>query len=379
MSSTTEASEASDLVGRLERAATRLAEARKRVAAVGEADLRAVEDARDEFERLLARYEERATGTGDFQSFVEFQNEVAAFVEGLDEDLPARDAFEDAEGHLDQRRLKDAHFERAREALDPARDAVGRLDERREARESYRQARRAVADRRRELDAEVADLEQVKRLASADLDAPTERLREPIEAYDEAVANAFASFRRESSARELLRLVERTAAYPLVEYRQPPADLASFVREHEAGREPLADLLEYADYSRSKLQHYVDDPDALKRAVATQQTYLQRLDADPLTVGWPPPDAGALRVRTGEYEAVVHRFADEDVVAALRRVRRLPAATDYERLRTAAVAEAELDGEERRLVERGAVDDRLADLCERRDALAAALDDHPAP
>ncbi|MEF8773099.1 MAG: hypothetical protein V5A23_01670 [Halobacteriales archaeon] len=377
MSSTTDAAAVERSIERLRGAADRLEEAERRVETAGEDDLRTVAKVVEDVETLLARYEERATGTGDFQAFVEFEEKVANLVEGLPGDLPEREAFEDAGDHLDQRRLKDAHFERAREALAPARDLAARLDERRDARDAYREARRAATERRRRLDAEIEDLERVRRLGEADLSAPTGRLREPIETYDDAVADAFDQFKREASAREVLALVERTREYPLVTYRQPPEDLLAFVRDHPAGAETIPDLLEYADYSRSKLSHYVEDPDALKRAVATQQTYLRRLDAEPLTVGWPPPDAPTLRARTREYESVVHRFAGEDVTAALRTVRRLPVETDYERLREAAVAAAELDDDEKRLVERGELEARLADLRERRDELAAALEEHP--
>jgi type I site-specific restriction endonuclease len=378
MSSTTDVGgETAELIRDLQRAATRLDEAETRVEEVGAERLDAVADAVESFEDLLASYEERATGTGDFRAFVEFQEKIANRVEAIDGDLPGADAFDDAEEHLDQRRLKEVHFERAREALEPARQYAERLDERAAARRSYRQARRAVADHRRDVDDEIDHLERLQRLGEADLDAPTDRLREPIAAYDDAVADAFEQFKRERPAREVLGLVERTGAYPLVAFRDPPTDLLAYVREHDAGREPIPELVEYAGYSRSKLQHYVDDADALKRAVATQQTYLERLDAEPLTVGWPPPAAGALRAAAGEYEAVVHRFAGEDVVAALRTVRRLPVTEDYARLRDAAVAEAELEEEERRLVEAGEVADRLAEHRRRREALADALDEHP--
>lgn len=375
MQSTSDA--AADLLAELRRADDAMEDARSKVEEVGEDALRELAEAHEEFTKLLARYRERATGTGDFRAYVEFEQEVSAFVEGLPEDLPERAAFEAAGDALQKRRLSESDFDRAHELLEPAENLIDRLDERREARNRYRSARQRVAGKRRELDEEIATLKRVRKLGQADLDAPVERLREPITAYDEAVAEAFETFKQEASAREVLDLVETTQWYPLVEFRRPPEDLREYVAESVAGEEPIPQLLEYADYSRSKLSHYVEDAMALKRAVATQQTYLRRLDAEPLTVGWPPPAASALRLRTREYESVVRRFAPESVAETLRTVRRLPVETDYERLRDAAVAREELSEAERGMIARGEVEGELTALRERRDELGEALAEHP--
>ncbi|MFT4882241.1 MAG: hypothetical protein ACI9HI_002263, partial [Salinirussus sp.] len=245
-----------------------------------------------------------------------------------------------------------------------------------DAHSAYRSARTRVRRRRRELADRVADLERLRDLGEADLDAPTERLREPIEAYNEQVRAAFERRRREASARDVLATLADLSAIPMVPYEAPPTDLHTYVRDHEAGTEPVGQLLEYADYSRSKLAHYVADPDALKRAVATRRTYLRRLDAGPLTVDWPPPEAGVLRYRCRELTGAVNRVAP-DAVAALRAVRKLPRETDYGRLRTAAVARAELSPEERERVRSGAVETGLERAREQRARLGEALETYP--
>jgi hypothetical protein len=138
-------------------------------------------------------------------------------------------------------------------------------------------------------------------------------------------------------------------------------------------------VLEYAGYSRSKLSHYVDDPDEFRRQVARNETYLSRLDATPLTVDWPPPSAAQLRHEAGELVAVVARFADESVVARARSVRDLTFRDDYDRLRRSAVARDELTEAERDRLASGAVADELARLRDERDRLRAALDDEDDP
>jgi hypothetical protein len=361
-----------------EDAAAELAAAREELAAVereiedhGEDGVAAAADAHRRATDLLDRYEGSATGTGreNFQRYVEFQDALATLVEGLPEDLPEREAFEEAAEVLDRRRLSESHFERAREALGPAAAYADLLNRREAARGRVRDAKTRANRALREAEERLEDLRRLERLGEADLDAPVERLRDPIEAYNDAVREEFTDLRRSAPARELLDLVERTRSFPLVEFRQPPAELAAYVRENPAGEEPVATLLEYADYSPSKLDHYVEDVGALRTTVAVHRTYLERLDGEPLTVAWPPPPAGVLRRRAEELVSVVGRFAAEETVARLRAVRALPRESDYESLRASATARAELSEAERRRVaagdvrrEREALEDRIERL-----------------
>jgi len=170
----------------------------------------------------------------------------------------------------------------------------------------------------------------------------------------------------------VLAFVETTTLYPLVPFQSPPDDLLAYVETADAGTEPIPQLLSYADYSPSKLDHYVDDPDALKRAVATRRTYLQRLDAEPLTVGWPPPAAETLRFQCEERISVVDRFAP-DVVETLRAVRALTRREDYDRLQTSAAAREQLTDAERERLRSGAVADERDDLRAERESIREAL------
>jgi len=365
-----------DPVADLSAAAEALERAEERVADFGEAELERLADAHQEFTALLDRYEEPATGDGDFQTFIEFQSQVADFVERLHEDVLLRETFEAADEHLQQRRLTESDFEQVRSDLEPVADLAARLDERDDALDRYRAARNAVRHRRADVRERIGDLERLQELGEADLDAPVERLRDPIETYDERVAEAFETFTRESSAREVFDFLSAVDRFPLVPFESPPAELAAYVRDAEAGTEPVSRLLDYAEYSRSKLDHYVADPGALKTAVRPSTTYLRRLDADPLTVGWPPPSAARLRWRARELTAAVNRFAP-GVVADLRPVERLPDECDYERLRTAAVARADLTDAERERLVSGAVAAELEDLRAERERLTEALETHP--
>lgn len=363
----------------LRQAHERRERARAALADHDESHLDQVASARREFLGLLRRYEDVATGTGNFATYVEFQEEVAELVEGLPAELPAREAFEDAADELEQRTLRSKHFEASRQALAPAGELTARLDELEAARRAYADAYHAARDRRNELEEQMAELSSMQEHGRVDLDASVEELRDPMEAYDEAVTTAFRSFRREASARELFAVLEAADQYPLVEMRQPPPRLTTYITDRPAGTETLPTLLEYAQYSTSKLEHYVDDPQALKRTIGGNQTFLEGLDADPVTVGWPPPPADDLAWRTREYEPVVGRFADESVRQRLRTVRDLTRRADYGRLRAAAVARAELDPEQVDRVRSGTVEEDLEAARTELERITTALDEHPAP
>jgi hypothetical protein len=370
--------DAEDRLSDLRAAANELSAVEADIEERGEQEVEAVADAHRRALDLLDRYEDRATGSGGetFRDYLEFQERFLEFVEGLDDDLPRREVFEETNDSFDKRRLTEADFEAGRETLAPAGEIAGLLDRRSAARSRYREARRAVERRRSAIEARIDELERLEELDEIDLDAPVGRLREPIEAYNESIRDAFGDFVREASARELLAFVEATEAFPLVGYRRPPDDLREYVRSNPAGESPVPTLLEYADYSTSKLAHYVDDPAELKSRVAVHRTYLERLDADPLTLSWPPAPAAELRHRVRELVSTAGRIAPDGTVARLREVRSLTREDDYERLRRVAIARDELDEAERERLASGAVAADLAAARETRDRLDEALDAH---
>jgi hypothetical protein len=361
---------------RLEAARERYAQARQEIDdRGGEAVVDAAEAYREATE-LLDSYVDRATGTGkeNFKAYLELEGKFDALVDGLSDDLKSHEAFENALDAIDKRRLSESDFERAHAALEPAERYDALLEERDAAREALAEARKAAIRRRREIDDEIDERERLLELATADLDAPVERLREPIERYDELIREAFDAYYHDVSAREVFSLLERGRWYPFVAFERPPEDLWRFVFERPAGEYSIPELLEYADYSRSKLEHYVEDADELKRNVATQQTYLEGIDAEPLTVGWPPGPAGVLERRTREFQPFVARVADEEPVAALREVRALAYDEEYDRLQTAAQAIDQLAPAERERLQDGRIEDELDELRTERERLENALD-----
>ncbi|GGM58282.1 hypothetical protein J2752_001103 [Halarchaeum rubridurum] len=365
----------SGLLARLRDARERRADAEAAVDEYGADTLRRLREHREDALALLRRYEDSATGSGDFQSYIEFEGKVAELVADVDDDLPRADAFDDYDDALDKRRVTESDFERARDTLDPVADLTDRLDERDDARDAYRSLRYDAEDRLDALDDEIDRLERVARLADADLDAPVDDLREPVEAYDTAARTAVEDALAERPTREVLGWLDALAAFPLVDAPTVPPELLDYVRAHDAGDEPVPTLLDYGEESLSKLDHYVEDPAALKRVVGANRSFLQRLDGDFLTLGWPPDPADVLRYRADEYVSALSRLDATGAVERLRDVTALARTDRYERLREAALARAELDDAERERVADGTVADALADARDARERLTDALAD----
>ncbi len=331
-----------------------------RIADLGEGRVEAAADAFRAAHRVLEQYEEDAVGTGDFGSYVRFEGAFADATD-VDDDALAGDAFAAADEAVNKRRLSASDFAAAREALEPAREYVDLLVERDEAVDAYRAARKDARDARQDLADRLERLRTVADMADADLDADVDRLRDPIESYDEGARKAFRTFKREAAARDVFDFLDRADATPFVDVDVPPADLREYVETHAAGEESLSDLLEYADYSNSKLAHYVDDPGALRTAVAVHRTYIERLDGEPFTLSWPPAPGDELAYEIGELVPLVARFADDELVATLRSIRDLARSDDYERLRRAAEVRSAVDDDELALLADGIVDERVAE------------------
>jgi hypothetical protein len=367
------------LIERLENTETRLTRTEARVEEFGHDDLDQLSDAYREFTDLLDRYEEQVVGdAGDVKTNIEFQSQVADVVGNIPSDTLLYATFTECAEYLKQKWFNTSDFEHVREQLEPVGDIVGRLDAYEQAHHDYRKVRRDIRQEIRNIDEQIAEYERLVELGEADLDAPTERLREPIERYNETVAEAFLEFVEERPAREVVAALDAMEAYPLVPFESPPADLEQYLREEEPGEMTIPKLLEYARYSRSKLDHYIEDPDRFDRVVGGQQTFLSGLDAEPLQIGWPAPSAARLRWRCQELTAALNRIAPA-AVEQLRAVAALPHETDYERLYTSAVASEQLTDEERSRLQTEDVAARLEDLRDQRDRLREALADSRDP
>ena len=362
------------LADALRSAAEQVADLETEIEDRGAEELERLAEATTEADRLMDRYEERATDWDDFAGFVEFQNTFVEFVEGLAPEFPHREAFEAADEQFQKQRLDAADFEAAREALAPARQAAGLLEERARARERFGDLRYAANSRRDRLAERSESLERLLALSATDLDVAHDELRARVETYNRAVRAAFDELRADRPARELFDVVSEAAGRPLVGFETPPAELVEYLGRAETGTESLSTLVSYASYSPQKLEHYVEAPQRLKHHVGGHRTYLDRLDAGPLTVAWPPPPATTLEFRAREIRAVLSGFAPEETIAELRRLREFARdGARYGDCREAAYVLAELGPEDRDRLESGDAARELVDARASRDRLAEAL------
>ncbi|WP_411968980.1 coiled-coil domain-containing protein [Haloferax sp. YSSS75] len=369
-----------DPVSELRTAATKLDAYREDVETVGRDELRRLATTYRDVERILDRFEERATDPDDFQGYIEFRETLTDRLESAPADIRHGEAFIQANDALTTAvtsSLSSSDFERARTLLADVRADVELLESLQDAEDAYRSKRRAVQSAKAELESRIDRLERIEELGRADIDAPISELRTPIERYNEAVTEAFERFRRESSARDVVDWLSTAELFPLVGMPSPPPRLESYLHTADVGDEPLSKLVEYTEYSRSKLDHYVDSPQEFDAAVKTNSQFLHRVDGEPLTVSWPPAPASTVRWRARELVSVVGRFASESVVSEARSVRRLVDRTDYERLREAAIAREELTDDQREKLRRGVISDELSSVRDEYEHVVSCLDAHP--
>ncbi|QZA89386.1 hypothetical protein K0C01_04400 [Salinarchaeum sp. IM2453] len=366
----------------LEQAVTEYIEATQAVNEYGEEQLRTVEERYETVRKLLLKYRDEATDTGirEYVSYAEFKTKFESFVSNLDDDFPRRQAFERAFDTIDKRRLSENDFEQAHEHLKPVKQLAARLEQRETTRNKLIEARNRVEGQITETQEEISRLEQKIELGEADFDAPIEQLKGPIEIYNSAVTEAFTEIRRNQPVEKLLRVVERTRYYPLVPFKLPPKDLRSYLRKPEIRELSVSKLLEYADYSNSKLSHYVTDPREFKRHIATNRTYLKGLNADPALLDWPPDEADKLAFRVRELRSALGSLLSEEAIAALREIKEMTAnRSEYDRIRNAAKATFELDEEDRRQLKDGTIQQELQRQRDLLQDLKAELESAPDP
>ncbi len=342
--------------------------------------LDAIADGYDAVMQVLDRWEERATDWDDFEGYMEFRNDLAETLEAIPEDLPVREAFVTADKHVKtsgvSESLSQTDFNAARQALEPAKEYADRRTDLTEARSRYEAARRQARSRLHDLEAQIDDLERLADFEDTALTAPLDDLRDPIEHYNDAVQTDFTSFRHDAPVSDFLDFIATAARSPFVDYQTPPSGLHEYVTTYPVGSEPLRTLLEYVDFSQSKLDHYLDAPDEFNRHVPTNITYLERLSVDPLVIEWPPREADLLRYRIHELISLLNQFATEQTVATLREVRQFTRRDEYDQLRDAAHAQATLSPDEQQRVLNGTITTELQDTRAEYRRLSDALDNY---
>lgn len=336
-----------------------------------------IDDALITFDRLFDTFEDRATGSGDFAGYITFQQKVASLVSGLPDDLPERDAFEAVEAIAQQRRLSEADFEDAREALEPARAIVETRNDLFAAREALHERRLDLHERLDDLDDRIEELDRVLELGEVDIEKSVADIRDPIETFNDAVTEDFHTYLGETPAPDVIEFIRKTRSFPLVHVPQPPTDLRRYLTATETDL-TIYELQEYANYSRSKLEHYIHDPGRFKTEIATEQTYLASIDAEPFHIEWPPLPANELRWKIRELLPLVDRFGSESTVAALRSVRDLIIHPDrYHELRDVAVARNELTEAQREKLAAGAVEPERDAYAYAKQRISKTLDETP--
>lgn len=352
-----------ELLDRLDRIDRELDAALARLGDLSEDEAADLADTYRHAASLLEDYRDRATGTGDFGGYMEFRTKFSSLVEELPSDFPHRSAFEEAREEIDQRRLSDGNFDRATAALSSVADIVETLETIRSLRDERSSVRGELHDTRRSLEQRRVRLTDLASIEPDALDVPVEELQTPIDAYNDAVAEAHRSYLKSTAARDVVATYRRLSHFALLAFEPPPNDLEEYLAAHEVGAESVPTILEYLSYSRSKLSHYVEDAGRFKGELAPHGPYLDELDAAPFQIDWPPPPRREFRWQLRELVQAADRLGDQSVIEPLRELQALCRDPDrFEQLRSAARLQSELDESARDLVTSGEVHDELESI-----------------
>jgi len=313
-------------------------ELRSLIHEVGEERAEETREKHETLDEALEEYREDATGTGEFRKYIEFRNIVLAVEEDLDEGdgVYMRDDFESALSRLDAQTLRDKHFRGARSDLERVEGFVEKYERYEELREELRDELSTLKKRKEDLEREIEETEERLKKAREAEGVDASPLREAVEEYNESVRRDFEEFLRNAPAVEVARLGERTLEAPLVEDAPVESGTAERLSKY-VGDETVERVLELADSSDAKLSHYVDDTDGFRDAVP--RTFFETVDAERFELSYEPE--GVVRRLAPELVSLVSFFADEETVAALRRVCGMAERGEYEPMRNALLAHEE--------------------------------------
>lgn len=341
----------------------RLSEAVERVENAGLDRLERARELRQTLERVLREYEEKATGHGDFGSYVEARSIAAGVEESVDEDdVHGAEVIRAAAERFDRRTLRPKHFERAASDLEALDDDLEALDDARRLRDELRSEARSKSNRLKEVEDELREVErEVERVRRHD-DVDTSAFVDALEAYVEGVRADFDSYFREAPAADVVELGASVDAEPLLPDLPVSTEDGSRLRE-AVGERTVEEVLELHGYSDSKLSHVVDDPAEFRDAVPVG--FLEWFDVEPFTVDV-DVEGDVVEHLAPALLRLTSDFASPETLEALRELRRLSISGEYERLRRAYVAAGDSDVDE--------LERRRRKLREEAEALEAEVD-----
>lgn len=314
--------------------------------AVDVAGRREVEAARSIYNRLsnyIDRYEEPAKGHGDFESYLEFQSVLAEIEEELSDDVYGKEAFENALGRFESRTLRAKHFERAKNDLKEVQDVVESLEREEHLVDELETETGRLRKRRREIENELQDLDERISHAKEATNVEYQELKELVEKYNQRVEEEFRSYISSASAVDVARLARKLSNMPLL---PTPAieDGAVDVLESPGVKDESVDrVLEYAGYSNSKLEHYVDRPEEFRKKVP--EAWFRTADAGPFKLSLDERE-GVVERKIPELVRVISIFSGEETVRVLRKIGDLARKGEYSELRSAHKADQRSGGKD---------------------------------
>lgn len=351
----------------------RLRDLERRIEELGPGRLDRVEFLLSELKGLVREYEDKDR---TFKTHRSLRMTLDRLARRIQKSYENEEIGEEVE-HFDKALVhaRDWHWKDTRRALEPLEEIAGLRDERNRVEKEIRRQKKARRKKRRELE------ERARRLRSlrdTRLDPGAEEyihsIQERLDRVNERIVGVLDALVSNAPTREVIRLLGDVGIRPELGLPRAPdkSGLMGFLGSHPVGNEPIYRVLEYADYSDSRLSHYVDRPREFKDAMSANLAYLEKItDIRRLAPKLQVEPGGMLARRLSALTSLVSRagsLVEKDtsgLVQELREMRREVLSGEYARHFSSYRRIQRLSQEERRLVEAGAVEDELAEV-ERR-------------
>lgn len=318
-----------------------LKRARQRIEDIGLEKAKKTHDFYSELSETMEEYREDAVGTGDFETYVEFQgilDDLLQRINNSQNEVYRAEDFERVIDGFEKRVIRESDFRRAESRLADVRELAETIDRVREIEKELRYEKGRLERRKSELESRLKRVGRKIDTAKGVSDIDPSPLISIIESYNSSVETDFEEFYNSAPSIKVARLGEKARDLPLADIKPLDKETVEILRRTGMGQKTVSEVLEYADYSNSKLSHYIERPDEFRRNVS--QTWFKLLSADDFKISVETPQ-NLIKHKVPELIRIVDEFGSEETVRRLREIHSVAEKGEYAPMRRAYLSEKE--------------------------------------
>ncbi|MDY6765077.1 MAG: hypothetical protein SV377_05240 [Halobacteria archaeon] len=318
-----------------------LKRARQRIEDIGLEKAKKTHDFYSELSETMDEYREDAVGTGDFETYVEFQGILDDMLERVkknQDEIHRPEDFERVIDDFEKRVIRESDFRHAESTLSDVRELSETIDRINEIEKELRYEKGKLERRKSELESRLKSIKRKIDTAKGVSDIDPSPLVSLIESYNSSVETDFEEFYNNAPAIKVARIGEKARDFPLADIKPLDKETVRILERTGMGRKTVSEVLEYADYSDSKLSHYIDKPEEFRRNVS--QTWFKLLSADDFKISVETPQ-NLIKHKVPELVRVVGEFGSDETVRKLREIHSIAERGEYAPMRRAYLSEKE--------------------------------------